>query len=373
MRLAPLVLLASLALSACADQTGILVQISSTDIAVPGDVDGLTIRAHTPDGLMVDQSFAIRSTWPQSLLIRPASGEALGEVRVEVTGTLGGVFVVRRVVMTAFSAGQVRTVDVQLTRDCLHVLCATDVDCVAGACQGAMMFPDAGTPDAGTPDAGNDAGNDASMDDVGVDAGSDGGHDAGNDAALPCAGAGCFEHVVISEVSTYMSNEFVELYNRGGTTADLSGCTLEYSMGASWTPRGTLAAGAAIPSHGYYLLANAGYTGGVTPDAPSLWTTGFLDSNAAVRVACSGTVLDTLGYGVAATQHEGTSSPAIDASMLATASYERKALAGSTPASMAAGGADVTSGNAYDSDDNAFDFVIRATRDPQSSASPHEP
>jgi hypothetical protein len=336
-------------------------------------VDGLTIRAHTPDGLMLDQSFAIRSTWPQSLLVRPAMGEALGEVRVEVTGTLAGAFVVRRVVMTAFIPGQVRTVDVQLTRDCLRVMCAEDVDCVAGACQGAMVFPDSGVADAGVSDAGDDVGTDAAMDDVGVDGGSDAGHDGGNDAALPCAGATCLQHVVISELSTYMSNEFVELYNRGGTSADLSGCTLEYSMGASWAARGVLPAGATIPAHGYYLLANAGYTGSVAPDAPSLWSTGFLDTNAAVRISCSATVLDTFGYGTSAPQREGTASPAIDASMLATASYERKALAGSTPTSMAAGGADATAGNGYDTDDNASDFVIRATRDPQSSASPHEP
>jgi hypothetical protein len=356
----------SVLLGACADQTGIMVQITSSDIAVPGGIDGLTIHAYTPDGLMTNQSFAIRSSWPQSLLIRPAAGEALGDVRVEVTGTLGGVFVVRRVVMTAFVAGQVRRVDVELSHDCVGVMCAAGVDCVAGACQG--MGLDAGMPDGGVRDGGDDA---AVVEDVGVDGGMDGGSDAGPDANVPCAGASCVRHVVISELSTYMSNEFVELYNRGGTTADLSGCTLEHFLSGAWSPRGTLAAGTTIPSHGFYLLTNMGYTGPPAADV-QLWSTGFLDTNAAVRLSCSGTVIDLVGYG-ATPQREGMAAPAIDSSMLASASYERRALMDSTPLTMAAGGRDVTAGNAYDTDDNAADFVIRAMRDPQSSASPHEP
>jgi len=366
MRSALFVSLLSIALVSCADQTGILVQIASNDIAVPADVDGLTIRAFTPDGLMLNQSFAIRSSWPQSLLIRPAAGEALGEVRIEVTATAGGSFAARRVVMTAFMPGIVRHVDVQLSRSCLGVMCADQVDCVAGACLGAGV--DSGTsPDASTHDGGVDA-----ADDVGTDAGSDAGSDGGNDAATPCAGASCLQHVVISELSTYMSNEFVELYNRGGTSADLSGCVIEYFQSGTWMPRGTLAAGTTLPSHGYYLLTNVGYTGTPAPDV-ALWNTGFVDTNATVRLMCSTTVLDEIGYGAGATQREGTPTPAIDASMLATASYERRALADSTPTTMAAGGRDATAGNGFDSNDNSADFVIRLMRDPQSSISAHEP
>ncbi len=367
MRLGLIACLVSCSLGACADQTGILVQITSTDIVVPADVDGLTIRAYTPDGLMVDRSFAIRSSWPQSLLIRPAQGEALGEVRVEVTGTLAGAFAVRRVVMTAFMPGQVRRVDVQLTRDCLGRMCAADVDCVAGACQGAPG--DAGMPDAGHADAGSDA---AAGDDAGDDAGADAGHDAGNDAAAPCAGASCAGHVVISEMSPSMSNEFVELYNRSGNTADVGGCALEYFSGGAWQSRGTIAPGTTLPAHGYYLMANAGYTGTVAPDAPALWASGFLDTSGAVRVSCSAVALDVFGYGASA-QREGSPAPAVDWATTPAASYERKARADSTAATMAAGGRDATAGNGQDADDNLADFVVRATREPQSSASAREP
>jgi hypothetical protein len=365
MRAALLVSFAAL-LAACADQTGVLVQITSSDIAVPSEIDGLHIRARTPDGLMVDQTFAIRSSWPQSLLIRPTAGEALGELQVEVTGTIGGAFVVQRAVMSAFMPGQVRHLDVELSRACLGMVCGEYNDCVAGVCQG-MTMPDAGpTPH----DGGTDA---AIVDDVGTDAGGDGGHDAGPDAAGPCAGATCVTNVVISEMSTYTSNEFVELYNRGASTADVSGCVVEYFQTGTWSGRGTIAAGTVLPSHGYLLLTNVGYAGMPAADQ-QLWNTGFADANAAVRIACSGTMLDLLGYGTGAMQHEGTPVPAIDASILATGSYERRAFADSTPATMSPpSGRDLTAGNGFDTDDNASDFLTRSVRDPQSSVSPHEP
>lgn len=363
MRAALAALLVSL-LAACADQTGVLVQITSSDIAVPSEIDGLHIRARTPDGLMLDQTFPIRSSWPQSLLIRPTAGEALGELQVEVTGTIGGVFVVQRAVMSAFMPGQVRHLDVELSRACRSLMCGEYNDCVAGVCQGVTM-PDAGP----TP---HDGGTDAAIFDVGTDAGMDGGSDGGPDAAGPCAGATCVGRVVISELSTYMSNEFVELYNRGSFPADLSGCVIEYAQAATFATRGTIAAGTTMPAHGFLLLTNFGYTGTPAPDQ-QLWTTGFADANAAVRLACSGTTIDLLGYGTGALQHEGTPVPAIDASNLATGSYERRAAADSNQASMSAGGRDVTAGNGYDSGDNASDFITRSMRDPQSSMSPHEP
>ena len=37
-------------------------------------------------------------------------------------------------------------VDIQLTRDCVGVMCADDVDCVAGACQGPIAMVDSGIP-----------------------------------------------------------------------------------------------------------------------------------------------------------------------------------------------------------------------------------
>lgn len=412
-------LLGAVLLGACADQTAILVNISSTDLAVPADVDGLEIRAFTPDGLMFDRQYAIRSAWPQSLLIRPAANEALGEVRVSVTATLGGAFRVRRVATTAFIAGQVRRVDVVLSRDCLNVMCPGDVDCVAGACVGgnptdagvdasmsdggpvdagndaaivlddAAMFDGGGDVDAGGLDAGMDAGGgmdagrdagtdaslpDAFVPDTGVDA-STGGADVGTDAATGmCSGRTC---VRISEVAAHGASafdEFVELYNPSAVPADISGCLVNYySSGGTMSARATIVAGATIPAHGHYLLGSTMYVGTVTPDMAGAWTTGLADA-ASVSFDCPGITghVDLLGYGTSATVREGSATPNISSGNM-TASYERKASATSTAATMAVGGADELAGNGYDTDDNGMDFVVRATREPQSTTSAPEP
>ena len=76
----------------------------------------------------------------------------------------------------------------------------------------------------------------------------------------------------------------------------------------------------------------------------ALWNMGFLDADAAVRLSCGGTAIDVLGYGAGALQREGTPAAAIPMAMLATASYERKALTDSSPSTLAPGGRDATAG-----------------------------
>lgn len=66
---ASLVLLA-LAFVGCADRTALLVEVSSPDLAIPGDIDSLTIRARTPRGAMFDQTFDVNMGWPHSITDR---------------------------------------------------------------------------------------------------------------------------------------------------------------------------------------------------------------------------------------------------------------------------------------------------------------
>jgi hypothetical protein len=84
-----------------------------------------------------------------------------------------------------------------------------------------------------------------------------------------------------------------------------------------------------------------------------------------------GTVLDRVCWGSAV-------AAICEGSVLAlppptAGSYERKASATSTAATMSVGGADELAGNAYDTNNNANDFVLRPTRNPQSMLSPREP
>jgi hypothetical protein len=162
---------------------------------------------------------------------------------------------------------------------------------------------------------------------------------------------------------------------------DISGWKIQYkaATGASYLPKSTLPASSTIAAHGYFLIASNTYAGSVAADYK---LTGDLNMSATnsghVRLGqpAMGTaiidanVVDTVGYGSTADSPEGTVASAPPAS---PGSIERKAQASSTSASMDSGGADVTAGNGFDSNNNGADFVTRATRDPQNQASAVEP
>jgi hypothetical protein len=86
-------------------------------------------------------------------------------------------------------------------------------------------------------------------------------------------------------------------------------------------------------------------------------------------------VVDTLGYGSTADSPEGLSDGGhtADITTNGTQSFERKANASSTAATMAVGGADELKGNGQDTDRNGADFIVRAVRQPQSSDAGAEP
>ena len=167
--------------------------------------------------------------------------------------------------------------------------------------------------------------------------------------------------VVVSQIyagggntgATYQ-NDFVELLNRGTTTVDLSGWTVQYATaaGASWstaTLTGTLAAG-----H-YYLVqfASAGAIGAIIPAPDALGTTNLAASGGKVALVHSATALtcgatagscagasglqDLVGYGTA-TDFEGAAAPALDATHAAVRD----------------------SGGCSDTDSNAADFSAAA-------------
>jgi len=185
------------------------------------------------------------------------------------------------------------------------------------------------------------------------------------DNGLPCPGA-----LLISEVRTGSTasgtDEFVELYNRRDFAISLDGVALEYltATSTSWSGRVNYAATDIIPAHGFFLAVSAGYTGSVAADASTPWTRGFANAGGHVRIQFRGTELDRFGWGTAG-MPEGAAFPK---STDNAGSYERKANAGSTALSMQSG-ADVSAGNGEDTDNNANDWVRRATADPQNRMS----
>ena len=195
--------------------------------------------------------------------------------------------------------------------------------------------------------------------------------------AQVCVGAGpspCLGVLVISELTFSgpggASDEFVEIYNRGPETVDASGVEIVYASAGSTTlnARATLPASTSIPPRSFYLATSTSYAGATTPDLFG-WSIGFSSSGGAVALRAGTTVLDLVGWG----------SPLLSESTPigllhgAGGSFERKAKASSTLSSMQSGGIDELEGNAFDSDDNALDFVVRPTSEPQNSASPFEP
>lgn len=380
------ILIASL-LVGCADKTALLIEVTSSDILVPDDVDTLRFEVRASTGQMLDRTFPLRGAWPHSLTVLPATTTQSTDVQVTVTGLFDGTARVRRIVNARFEAGQTRRVAVVLTRDCLDIDCPAGVNCAAGECTDVVVSDggvdaglDGGGPevDAGPIDGGTDGGPPP------MDAGRDGGpapRDAGpppRDAGSvqPCSSASCAGLVVLSELTTRgpagAGDEFVEIYNRSSDPVDIGGVEVFY-----YSSTGTAARRALIPpstiivAHGYFSLSSSTYAGPAT-DMPSAWTTGLAD-DCSIELRAGGARIDLVGVG-SATVVETAPFPGLTMGQLAAGgSYERKAQASSTSASMAPGGADELAGNGHDTGDNTMDLVARTTRQPQSRASAAEP
>jgi hypothetical protein len=189
-------------------------------------------------------------------------------------------------------------------------------------------------------------------------------------ALAPSASPAPSADVVLGEVyagggnagATY-TNDYVELVNRGSSSVDLTGWTVQYASSASTSWSATPLAGT-IAAGGHYLVALAdGTVGAALPAADATGTTNLAASGGKVAVvsqatpltcgatagSCAGqpSLVDLLGYG-SATDYEG-SAPA-------------PALSATTAASRAAGGC-------TDTDDNAHDFSAVAPS-PRNAASP---
>jgi hypothetical protein len=181
--------------------------------------------------------------------------------------------------------------------------------------------------------------------------------------------------VVVSQVyagggnsGASFANDFVELFNRGSTTLDLTSWSIQYASASGTTWQVTAVAGSVQPG-GYYLvqLASAGAVGASLPTPDATGTTNLAVSGgkiALVRdttpIACGAAagscsadplVADLVGYG-GATDFEG-SAPTV-------------ALDSTTSALRVGGGCS-------DTDDNANDFSGASPPTPRNSATPVAP
>ena len=184
--------------------------------------------------------------------------------------------------------------------------------------------------------------------------------------------------IVISEFATRFlggaSNEFVEIYNSSSTAIDISGWKLmkKSVAGNSWqskTGKG-LANGSIIPALGFFLFGSEEYDYVIQPDYRHTANLSLADPGGHIKIADEvGNEMDRVGYGSNAINPE-TSPIVFDMSL---GSAERRAYATSTSQNMSVGGSHYFLGNAFDSDDNSFDFIIKDNPEPQNSHSLSEP
>jgi lamin tail-like protein len=151
------------------------------------------------------------------------------------------------------------------------------------------------------------------------------------------------------------TNDFAELFNRGGTTVDLTGWTVQYATASGNSWQATPLSGTLEPGRHYLVqLASGGSVGSALPAADATGTSNLAVSGGKLALvhdvapltcgasagSCSASsgVVDLLGYG-SATDFEGSGpSPALSA----------------TTAAVRAGS------GCIDSDSNAADFTTAA-------------
>jgi len=177
---------------------------------------------------------------------------------------------------------------------------------------------------------------------------------------------------------SYWQNDFIELYNPTDNDMSLDGWSVQYAPAESSNWNVTELSGV-IPSQGFYLIEEYQGVGGEealpAPDisgninlAAGSGKVTLVSSTEEISGLADDNVVDFIGYG-GANEFEGEAG-APDASN--TDSIERKATQYSTIDSMSSGGAEESSGNGYDSNENSADWLNRSLPEPQGTASSTE-
>ncbi len=177
------------------------------------------------------------------------------------------------------------------------------------------------------------------------------------------------DHVVISEVYadpvvSYDRTEYVELYNP--TSSDI--CLEGYSLWEEGTQKIVFDSTHVIPAHGYFLVADGQYSdyknqeneNWPEPDATAAWALSN-SGDAVILKDPDGNVVDIFGYADTA-YYEGESYPSTPPE---GSSAERYSSSARDPAE--------DRGNAFDTDNNAWDFFEQPLPNPENSSHREEP
>ncbi|MCL2611636.1 MAG: ExeM/NucH family extracellular endonuclease [Nocardioidaceae bacterium] len=106
--------------------------------------------------------------------------------------------------------------------------------------------------------------------------------------------------------STY-KNDFVELFNPSGSDVSVDGWHVDYYSATGTSAQATQLSGT-VPAYSYYLVEEAGGSGGTTdlPTPDATGTTAMATGAGRVELVDGSTVIDRVGYGATATTYEGS-------------------------------------------------------------------
>jgi hypothetical protein len=164
------------------------------------------------------------------------------------------------------------------------------------------------------------------------------------------------------------TEDFVEIYNSSPDEVDLDGFVLKKLNGITVSTLATISSATPLSSGQYYLFGNSAGSYNTSISADASYTGDLVDGdtiilmNPAPNDASMKIAQDIVGLGTTAGAYETN---AFGDTISDGTSIERKAIPTSTTAQMAVAHASI--GNAFDADDNGYDFVSRATPDPQAS------
>lgn len=183
-------------------------------------------------------------------------------------------------------------------------------------------------------------------------------------------------NIVISEVQITegagkTTHDFIELYNPSEVAFNLKGCRLvkRTEMGTSDSSIKSWTSDTFMSPHSYYLWASSSdssFPGSIGADVFTSETIAA-DNGIALRQGDedAGIVIDSLAWGSASNIFVENTTFATNPG--SSRSLERKARLNSTNSSMAPGGLHYSRGNAWDTDDNSEDFILKTTSEPQNS------
>lgn len=180
-------------------------------------------------------------------------------------------------------------------------------------------------------------------------------YDSANHATLTCVVTHPAVAIVrVNEVATgttaSAADEFVEIVNAGGATADIGGWKLVYrsASGTSDTTLATIPAGTSIAAGGFYLFGGSSYAGARPAD--QTFSTGLAATSGGVGIRDAGaSLVDSVGWGTAANALvEGT-------------------VATAPPSTAPPGSSIVRRPDGHDTNDNSVDFTVTATASPRAT------